>query len=88
MADKNKNLQEIPEDDLHSELAVLEGDLRKMSLEQSVRGIADNSQFKKMRKNIARVNTELRKRDLSEYTPEELEDRSRIRARRARLKKS
>ena len=88
MADKNKNLQEIPEDDLHSELAVLEGDLRKMSLEQSVRGIADNSQFKKIRKNIARVNTELRKRDLSEYTPEELEDRSRIRARRARLKKS
>ena len=74
MADKNKNLQEIPEDDLHSELAVLEGDLRKMSLEQSVRGIADNSQFKKMRKNIARVNTELRKRDLSEYTPEELEN--------------
>ncbi len=88
MADKNKNLHEISEDDLHSELAVLEGDLRKMSLEQSVRGIADNSQFKKMRKNIARVNTELRKRDLSEYTPEELEDRSRIRARRARLKKS
>ena len=88
MADKNKNLQEIPEDDLHSEMAVLEGDLRKMSLEQSVRGIADNSQFKKIRKNIARVNTELRKRDLSEYTPEELEDRSRIRASRARLKKS
>ena len=88
MADKNKNLKEISEDDLHSELSVLEGDLRKMSLEQSVRGIADNSQFKKMRKDIARVNTELRKRDLSEYTPEELEDRSRIRARRARLKKS
>ena len=88
MADKNKNLKEISEDDLHSELSVLEGDLRKMGLEQSVRGIADNSQFKKMRKDIARVNTELRQRDLSEYTPEELEDRSRIRARRARLKKS
>ncbi len=86
MADKNKNLHEISEDALENELSVLEGDLQKMKLEQSVRGIADNSQFKKMRKEIARIHTELRKRDLAEYSAEDLEMRSRIRARRARLK--
>ena len=88
MAEKSKNLQEISEEALLSELTVLETDLRKMGVEQSVRGIADNSQFKKMRKEIARVYTELRKRDLSEYSAEDLEMRSRIRERRARLKKA
>lgn len=86
MADKKKNLQEISEEALSSELTVLEHDLQKMKLEQSVRGITDNSRFKKMRKDIARFHTELRKRDLSEYSAEDLEMRSRIRARRARLK--
>lgn len=86
MADKKQNLQEISEETLLSELTVLENDLQKMKLEQSVRGITDNSQFKKMRKDIARYNTELRRRDLSEYSAEDLEMRSRIRARRARLK--
>jgi large subunit ribosomal protein L29 len=88
MAEKSKNLQEISEEALLSELTVLETDLRKMGVEQSVRGIADNSQFKKMRKEIARVYTELRKRDLAEYSAEDLEMRSRIRERRARLKKA
>ena len=88
MADKNKNLHEISEDALENELSVLGGDLQKMKLEQSVRGISDNSQFKKMRKEIARIHTELRKRDLAEYSAEDLEMRSRIRARRARLKKA
>jgi large subunit ribosomal protein L29 len=88
MAEKSKNLQEISEEALLSELTVLESDLRKMGVEQSVRGIADNSQFKKMRKEIARVYTELRKRDLAEYSAEDLEMRSRIRERRARLKKA
>lgn len=88
MADNSKNLHEISEEALLSELTVLESDLQKMKVEQSVRGIADNSQFKKMRKDIARIYTEIRKRELTEYSEEDLENRSRIRARRARLKKA
>jgi large subunit ribosomal protein L29 len=83
-----KQLHEISEENLLSELASLKNNLNKMKLEKAVRGIADTSQFSKMRENIAQILTELRKRDLAEYTPEELEDRSRIRARRARLKKA
>jgi large subunit ribosomal protein L29 len=78
---------EMTEEVLESELASIENDAQKMNFEQAIRGIADNSQFKKMRQNIARILTELRKREIAEYTPEDLEGRSRIRARRARLKK-
>lgn len=88
MADKNKNLHDLTEDALVSELFSIEGDLQKMKIEQSVRGISDNSQFKKMRREIARINTELRKRELADYSAEDLEMRSRIRSRRARLKKA
>ena len=88
MASEKRDWSEVSEEILESEIAVLENDMQKMKFEQAIRGVADNSQFKKMRQNVARINTELRKRELSEYTAEELEDRSRIRARRARLKKA
>lgn len=88
MADKKKSLHDISEDALHSEISSLQNELNKMSLEHHVRGTGDNSQFKKTRKNIARAFTELRKRDLAEYSAEDLEMRSRIRARRARAKKA
>ena len=88
MADNKKNLQEISGDTLTSDLAALKNDLQKMKVEQSVRGIADTSQFRKMRLEISRIKTELRRRVLAEYSAEDLELRSRIRARRARLKKA
>lgn len=88
MADKNKSLHELTEDALHSEISSLQNELNKMSLEHHVRGTGDNSQFKKIRRNIARAFTELRKRELAEYSTEDLEMRSRIRARRARTKKA
>jgi large subunit ribosomal protein L29 len=84
MASKKNTLHDISEEQLENELAVLQNDLQKMNLEHSVRGTGDNSQFKKTRRNIARILTELRKRELAEYSAEELEERSRIRARRAR----
>jgi large subunit ribosomal protein L29 len=88
MADKNKSLLELTEDALHSQLGSLEAELSKMSLEHNVRGTTDNSLFKKSRKNIARVYTELRKREMAEYSAEDLEMRSRIRVRRSRAKKA
>jgi ribosomal protein L29 len=87
MASEKSTWHEMTEEALESQLATLEADGQKMKFEQAIRGIADNSQFKKMRQETARILTELRKRELSEYSAEDLEGRSRIRARRARLKK-
>ena len=86
MATEKRVWADVEEDALENELSTLENDLTKMRFEKAIRGITDNSQFKKMRQDKARILTELRKRDMLEYTAEDLEGRSRIRARRARLK--
>lgn len=78
----------MSEDELMAQLDVLESSNQKLKFEQAVRGLADTSQFAKIRKDIARINTELTKRDLAEASEEDLEGRSRIRARRARQKKA
>lgn len=87
MAKERKDLGvlEIPE--LRSEIASLKAEIKQVSFEKVIRGVSDTSQFGKTRKDIARIMTELRKRELTEYTPEQLELRSRLRSRRARLKK-
>jgi ribosomal protein L29 len=88
MASEKINLSELSEEQLESQVTASENELVKMQFEKAIRGIADNSQFKKTRQTIARSLTELRKREMAEYTAEDLEMRSLIRARRARLKKA
>lgn len=88
MASEKINFSEMSEEQLESQVAASESELQKMQFEKAIRGIADNSLFKKTRQTIARSLTELRKREMAEYTAEDLEMRSLIRARRARLKKS
>jgi len=41
-------------------------------------------ELREMRRDVARLNTEIRRRELENATPEELAKRSRIRARRSR----
>ena len=88
MASEKINLSEMTEDQLDTQVTASQSDLQKMKFEKAIRGIANNSVFKKTRQTIARSLTELRKREMAEYTPEDLENRSLIRARRARLKKA
>lgn len=88
MASEKINFHDMSEEQLETQVAASESELQKMQFEKAIRGIADNSQFKKTRQNIARALTELRKREMAGYTAEDLEMRSLIRARRARLKKS
>jgi ribosomal protein L29 len=88
MASEKINWNEMPEEELETMVSASETDLQKMRFEKAIRGITDNSVFKKTRQNIARALTQLRTREMAEYTAEDMEMRSRIRARRARLKKA
>ena len=91
MATEKTNWQELSEEALETQVSATEAELQKMQFEKAIRGVADNSQFKKNRQNIARALTELRRREMATDTledPEFVEGRSRIRARRARLKKA
>jgi ribosomal protein L29 len=84
---KKQEIKNATEEQLLETVAGLRKGLQKLRFEKAIRGVTDSSQFGKMRVEIAQALTEIRSRELSEYTAEELEDRSRIRARRARNKK-
>ncbi len=87
MAKEKKALGALDTAALLGEIATLKAEIKQVSFEKVIRGVQDTSQFSKTRKDIARIMTELRKRELAEYTPEQLELRSRLRTRRARNKK-
>ncbi|MFM2269857.1 MAG: hypothetical protein RL757_3298 [Bacteroidota bacterium] len=84
MADQK--LQDLSVEELAAQLSGLEADLKKTSFEHSVRGLQNTNVLKETRKDIARVQTELRSREVSAMSEEQLAMRSKIRARRARKK--
>lgn len=88
MAQEKINLQSWTEEQLSAELATLETSLNTLQFDNAIRGVADTSQFSKTRKQVARILTELRRRELAAYSADELAMRSKIRARRSRAKKA
>jgi large subunit ribosomal protein L29 len=52
--------------------------------DHAVKGLANPLELRAMRRGIARINTEIRRREMAAMSPEELEIRSKIRARRRR----
>ncbi len=81
-----KDLQGFSESDLRAELINLEAKYQKMKFEHTVKGLENPLDIRVMRKNIARINTELRQRELTLLSPEELSLRTKMRARRSKSK--
>ena len=81
---KYLELQELSDADLIAELEGAETDYNKSRFDHSVRGLDNPLELREMRRDIARINTELRRRELAMMTPEELAKRSKIRERRRR----
>lgn len=52
--------------------------------DHSVKGLGNPMQLREMRRNIARANTEMRRREIAALTPDQLAMRSKLRARRRR----
>ena len=73
--------------DLKQELDTRMSEIQSASFDHSVKGIANPMELRDMRRNIARINTEMRKRELAAGSAEVLEGRSKLRARRSRQKK-
>ncbi len=72
--------------DLQAELASMETEYQQMKFDHAVKGIANPMELREMRRNIARIVTEGRKREIAVMTPEQLELRSKLRIRRRRQK--
>lgn len=79
-------LRNLSVEDLNNELNKLAGDYSKMKFDHALKGLANPSEMVAVRREVARIKTELRNRELAAYTPEKLKKRSKLRLRR-RLQK-
>jgi len=81
---KYLELQELSNDDLVAELEGAEAAYEKARFDHSVKGLDNPLELREMRRDIARILTEARKRELAQMTPDEVAKRSKIRERRRR----
>jgi len=75
-------LQDFSDSDLQSELRETESAYQNMMFDHAVKGIENPISLREVRRDIARLKTEIRRRELAEMSSEELANRSKIRRRR------
>jgi ribosomal protein L29 len=72
----------LSDEQLGSELEAAQRDYVSAKIEHATTGLQNPTELRGMRKNIARLMTEARGRELTTLSPEAIEGRSKIRARR------
>ena len=77
-------LQEFTDPELMDELTQTEAQYQKMKFDHAIKGLDNPILLKEVRRDIARLKTEVRRRELEKMSEEELAQRDRIRARRKR----
>lgn len=84
MAAKTKmNYRELSDDDLQQEIETMERDYQRTKFDHVIKGLENPLILRNMRRDIARLHTEVRSREVAQMTPEELAGRTKIRARRS-----
>jgi len=79
-----KDYKDLGLDDLMGELEGTEARLGQLQFDHATRGIDNPLQIRTLRRNIGRLKTELRAREIKELDETALSKRSKVRARRAR----
>lgn len=77
-------LQDTPDNDLKDMLAATAADYQKLQFDHAIRGLDNPLELRELRRDVARLKTEIRRRELKACSPEELAKRTKIRARRKR----
>jgi len=75
-------LQEFTDDELKSELAETVSQYQKLKFDHSLRGLENPLVLREVRRDIARLRTEVRSREIKVMTPEQLEMRTKKLSRR------
>lgn len=78
----NLELKNLSASDLSTELSNAQREYMALKLDHATQGLANPNEIKVARRNIARIQTEIRQRELAAMSAEELANRSRIRLRR------
>lgn len=75
-------LSEMSEDDLKAELVQINTQYQKLRFDHTIKGLDNPVTLRETRRDIARIQSELRRREVAAFTPEEIAKRSKIRLRR------
>ena len=75
-------LKEFTDEELVNELQATEAAHQKLAFDHTIKGLDNPLLLRESRRDIARLKTELRRRELEAMTPEQIAGRSKIRARR------
>ena len=75
-------LQEFSAEELQNELVETQEQLKKLKFDHAIRGLENPLLLKEVRRDVARIQTEVRRREVAAMTPEQLSRRTKIRARR------
>lgn len=85
---KHIELQEYSAEELAGELAETVNQYQKLRFDHAIRGMDNPLVLREVRRDIARIKMEIRRRELAEMTMEQLALRSKIRRRRSTARKS
>ncbi len=79
---KYLELQEFSDEELVNELKESEVQYQKRLFDHAIKGLDNPISLREFRRDIARLKTEVRRREVKNMTAEEVANRSKIRARR------
>ena len=75
-------LQDFTDAELVDQLKEVEMSYQKLQFDHAIKGLDNPLELREIRRDIARLKTEARKRQVAAMSPEQLAKRSKIRARR------
>lgn len=75
-------LGEMSDADLMDELKQINAQYQKLNFDHTIKGLDNPVTLKTTKKDIARIQTEIRRREVETMSPEQLAKRSKIRQRR------
>ena len=79
---KYVELGEMSDADLQDELKQINVQFQKLSFDHTIKGLDNPVTLRNTKKDIARIMTEIRRREVGAMSPEQLANRSKIRQRR------
>lgn len=82
----NPKMKEFTDEDLAGEVRDLERQYQKLQFDHAIRGLDRPITLREIRRDIARLKTEIRLREVQKLSSEEVGGRSKIRFRRRRVK--
>lgn len=79
---KYQSLVALSDEDLMGELEQTESQYIRMRFDNAVTGLENPQDLRGVRRDIARIKTEIRRREIAQLSTEDIASRSKIRARR------